>query len=291
MTPRGARRRPLGAATYTFLYAGGLDHALRSLADAGIGLVELTAAPPHVDACTMGGEERRLLRRLIDQLGLSVVSLNPTYLDVNMVSLNAGFRAESTRQLEAAIRLCHDLEVGMLVLFAGRRHPLAPAPRAVVELVLLEQLTHLCDVAEPLGVTIGLENGPTLVLDRAIEVADACHTVDRPGLRAVFDVANAQMVEDPAAALPELLPHLGLVHLSDTTPLKWAHAAVGEGSVSFGAVASALDAAGYDGPSIMEIVDLASPLEALTTSAAALCELGWATVSPMRVDAPRGEGS
>ncbi len=271
--------RPLGAATYTFLYAGDLDHALRSLAAAGIGLVELTAAPPHVDGCTMPQERRRHLRRLVDELGLRVLTLNPTYLDLNLVSLNTAFRAESARQLETALRLCHDLEVAMLVLFSGRRHPLAPAPRSLVEPLLLSQLAHLCDVAEQLGVTIGLENGPTLVLDRAGEVVEVCRTLDRPGLRAVYDVANAQMVEDPAAGVADVSEYLGLVHLSDTTTAKWAHAPVGRGQVPFGAVARALDDVGYSGPTIMEIVDLDRPLEALVESAAALSSLGWSTVT------------
>lgn len=283
------RRRPLGAATYTFLYAGTLHDALRSLASAGISLVELTAAPPHVDGCAMAPEDRRRLRRLISRLGLHILTLNPTYLDVNLVSLNTAFRAESVRQLEAALHLAHDLEVRMLVLFSGRRHPLAPAPRSLVEPVLLSELSHLCDIAQRLGVTIGLENGPTLVLDRAGEVAEVCRTLDRPELRAVYDVANAQMVEDPVAGISDLTGYLDLVHLSDTTSAKWAHAPVAEGEVPFAAIAEALDDAGYAGPSIMEIVDLGRPLEALIDSASALSELGWSTVPALRQTAETGD--
>ncbi|MDA8359076.1 MAG: sugar phosphate isomerase/epimerase [Actinomycetota bacterium] len=283
--------RPLGAATYTFLYEGSLEQALRSLAEEGIGMIELTVAPPHVDGCTMPTEDCRRLRRVLRELGLHAVSLNPTYLDLNLVSLNTRFRQESTRQLEEALRLCHDLEIGMLVLFAGRRHPLAPAPRALVEPVLLEQLAHLCDVAEPLGVTIGLENGPTLVLDRGAEVADACRALGRRGLRAVIDVANAQMVEEPARALAAAAPYLALVHLSDTTRARWAHAPIGEGDVDFGAVAAVLESLGYRGPSIMEIVDLACPLQAMVTSAALLARLGWGTISPMPVSLPGATGA
>jgi len=282
-------RRPLGAATYTFLYAATLHDALRSLASAGISLVELTAAPPHVDGCTMTPEDCRRLRRLVSSLGLHVLTLNPTYLDVNLVSLNTPFRAESVRQLEAALHLAHDLEVGMLVLFSGRRHPLAPAPRSLVEPVLLSELSDLCDTAQRLGVTIGLENGPTLVLDRAAEVAEVCRTLDRPELRAVYDVANAQMVEDPAAGIGALTGYLDLVHLSDTTAAKWAHAPVGEGDVPFAAIAEALDGAGYAGPSIMEIVDLGRPLEALVDSASALSELGWTTVHASGQTAETGD--
>jgi sugar phosphate isomerase/epimerase len=124
-------------------------------------------------------------------------------------------------------------------------------------------------------VVIGLENGPTNVLDRAAQVAAVCGVVDRPSLRMVYDVANAQMVEDPAEGLSDVLPHLALVHVSDTSRTRWAHARVGGGDVDFEAIAGALDSARYDGPSVMEIVDFDDPAGALASSLKALRRWGW----------------
>jgi sugar phosphate isomerase/epimerase len=141
--------------------------------------------------------------------------------------------------------------------------------------MLFDGLDALLTRAERLGVVVGLENGPTNFLDRAVQVAGVCAEVDRPSLRIVYDVANAQMVEDPAASVTEVLPHLALVHLSDTTRARWAHTRVGRGDVDFEAVSRALDDAGYDGPSLMEIVDLDDPAGALTSSLDALRRWGW----------------
>ncbi len=274
--------RALGAATYTYLYSCSLLEALRRLAQSGVGLVELTVAPPHVDRCTLDREMRERVRNEIAELGMTAVSLNPTYLDINLVSLNTDMREASLEQLKAALRLGHDLEVPMLVLFAGRRHPLAPAPRALVDPLLFDQLGQLLKLSEELGVKIGLENGPTLVLDKCEDVAEVCRIIGSPSLRAVFDVANSHMVEEPSAGLRHVLPYLGLVHLSDTTRVRWEHSRVGSGDIAFGPIATVLDRARYEGPSIMEIVDLASPTEGLTSSARKLAKDGWQLASPLR---------
>lgn len=274
--------RPLGAATYTFLFRGSLAGAVDQVADTGCRLVELTTAPPQVAAGALdAGTVREVAVRLRER-GLTPVSLNPTYLDLNLASLNHGIRAETVRQLRAGLEACHDLAVGMLVVFPGRRHVLAPAPMADSYATLLDELGPLADRAGELGVTLGLENGPTNFLDRAGQVAQLCRDVASPHVRAVFDVANSHMVENPAEGVREIAPWLGLVHLSDTTKARWQHAPVGRGDVAFADFARALDATGYTGPSIMEIVELAEPAAALTGSAAALAPLGWATGVPER---------
>lgn len=267
--------RPLGAATYTYLYSCSLLEALRRLAELGVGFVELTVAPPHVDRCALDRQMRQRVRNAIAELGMTVVSLNPTYLDINLVSLNTDMREASLVQLKAALRLGHDLEVPMLVLFAGRRHPLAPAPRALVDPILFDQLGRLLELSEEVGVKIGLENGPTLVLDKGEDVAEVCRVIGSPSLRAVFDVANSHMVEEPPLGLAHVLPYLGLVHLSDTTRARWEHSRVGSGDVTFAPIAAMLDTARYDGPSVMEIVDLEHPTEALSSSAQRLADDGW----------------
>jgi L-ribulose-5-phosphate 3-epimerase len=274
--------RRLGAATYGFLYSHSLPDALRALAEAGVHDVELTGAAPHVEDGVLAPRDAAALRRLVGELGVRLVSLNPTYLDLNLASLNRGIREESVRQLLAALRLCHDLEAERLVLFGGRRHVLLPAPMERVEPVLLDGLATLAAEAERLGVTIGLENGPTLLLERGRDVARVLETVGHPRLRAVFDVANAWMVEEPAAGIEPLLDRLCLLHLSDTTRARWAHAPVGEGTVPFAAFAERLALAGGDEPSILEVIEMGDPLGGIRRSIDRLEPLGWATSAPWR---------
>jgi sugar phosphate isomerase/epimerase len=273
--PASNLRRALGAATYTFLYATSLENALRALAGTGLRFVELTAAPPHVQDCRLSSQESRKIRRLAEELNIQLLTLNPTYLDLNLASLNRGIRQETLRQLTAGLQLCYDLQISTLVLFGGRRHVLIPAPLELVETVLLDGLDCLLDKAAALGITIGLENGPTLLLDHGGDVAKVCETVRHPSLGAVFDSANSFMVEDPVEGLQSLLRHLVLVHLSDTTRNVWAHSPIGEGAIDFGRLATTLGAAEYQGPTVLEVIDPANPVGGLERSIRQLAALRW----------------
>lgn len=267
--------RLLGAATYAFLFDRSLPDAIDAVAESGARHLELMAAPPHVVDGRIPSGEAVAIRRQLAGSGITATSLNPTFLDLNLASVNSGMRAETVRQVRNALRTCHELEIPLLVLFPGRRHVLAPAPLQTSREILLAELAALLPLAAELGVVIGLENGPSNFLDRAWQVADVCTEIGSPILRAVFDVANAHMVEDPVDGLAAIVPHLALVHVSDTTRQRWAHGPVGTGDVDFPRFAAALDRSGYDGVTIMEIIDPEHPIDGLVRSSRALAGLGW----------------
>ncbi len=268
--------RQLGAATYGYLYSASLDDALTRLADAGFRLVEIMTTPPHLSPDTAGPYMRRRLVRHIRRLGLRVLSLNPTYLDLNLISINDGIRQETTRQLRATLELCHDLEAEMVVVIPGRRHILIPSPFNDASGVLDRELLPLLDYAERLSVRVCLENGPSLFLEKADQVRTVCDRLRHRALAMLFDVANSHMVEPVAHALEGVAASVSLIHLSDTSRKRWAHAPVGRGTVPFSAVAEVLDRLSYQGPSILEVIDGEDPLPGLRASAEALATLGWA---------------
>lgn len=270
-------KKHLGAATYTFLYKESIFSAIDSLARSGFRTIELTATPPHIDIDDFDNQSRKRLRTRVAKCEINIVSVNPTYLDLNLASLNTGMRKETVRQLKLTLQLCSDLEATILVLFGGRRHVLIPAPLNITKQVVVDELEYLLDYANMLGVTIGLENGPTLLFQTGTDLVDMIKLMSSPNLRAVFDVANAHMVEEPINGLKAILPYMNLLHISDTTKAKWAHSPVGDGDVQFDKIAEVLDAATYLGPSILEVIDIDNPNAGLERSAFELNQLGWST--------------
>lgn len=267
--------RPLGAATYGFLYRSTLEEALTALAELGMREVELTASPPHLWPAGAGAYERLRLARRLRRLGLTVVSVNPTYLDLNLVSLNPAIREATLGELESCIELCHDLQGQLVVVIGGRRHGLLPSPLEDATGVLKRGLERLLRRASALGVRLGLEAAPSLFLERTQDVVAVIEEMADPGLRLVFDSANVFTAEDPLPAWRLASAHAGLVHLSDTTRSRWTHGAVGTGDVPFPALAEAIALTGYAGPSVLEVVDGADPAGSLARSVAALAPLGW----------------
>ena len=119
---------PLSGCSFGWLHRAPLADALRALSAAGVRTIELTTAPPHLSAGAIGPYERLELARLLGGLQLRVVSVNPSFADLNLISTNAEIREVSERQLIANIELAADLGADYVVVIPGRRHALAPAP-------------------------------------------------------------------------------------------------------------------------------------------------------------------
>ena len=291
MTPPPHTRLPLAGSTFGYLQHRPLSEALDDLAAHGLTQVEITPMPPHLHAPALGAYDRRALRRRLDRLGLRCLSVNPGFVDLNLISTNPEFRELSLRQIEAGIELSHDLEARFHVVVPGRRHALSPAPAEDTRAVLLDGLERLIRTAQPAGVVLALENSPYGFLGKADDlvgihddvVGNSNQTVgmsngggDAP-LQLCYDVANALAQEDPAAGVRLIGPRLGLAHVSDTPRSPWKHTSPGRGDVDFAAFAAALVDVGYAEATVYELVDDEDPGPRLAADLAALCAHGFAT--------------
>jgi sugar phosphate isomerase/epimerase len=266
---------PLSGCTFGWLHRAPLADALRSLAAHGVRSIELTTASPHLFTRHFGSYERKELARLLSSLRLAVVSVNPSYADINLVSTNPEIREISERQLAAEIELAADLGASHLVVIPGRRHALAPAPDDAAKAILNDGLERLLDRATALGVTIALENSPYGFLGSSADLLSLVRAWDSPRLRVAYDVANALAQEDPAEGVARLGRYLALAHVSDTWRTRWAHTSVGRGEVDFAGFNAALTAAGFAGPTVYELVDGEDPAPRLPADLAALEKAGW----------------
>ena len=90
---------------------------------------------------------------MLNALDMRVVSVNPSFVDINLVSTNPEIREVSERQLIANIELAADLGASCVVVIPGRLHALAPAPPAAAQAVLDRGIARLVARAEELGIT------------------------------------------------------------------------------------------------------------------------------------------
>jgi sugar phosphate isomerase/epimerase len=266
---------PLAGCTFGWLHRAPLAGALRALSGHGVRAIELTTAPPHLFTPHFGQYERRELARLLRALEIRVVSVNPTFVDINLISTNPELREASVRQLIAEIELAADLGAPYAVAVPGRRHQLAPAPAGAAREVLDDALARLTARAAEVGVTVALENSPYGYLGTSAELLEIVRQWDTPSLRVTYDVANALAQEDPADGVARLAPYLALAHVSDAWRARWAHTSVGRGEVDFTGFAAALAAAGFTGPTVYELADGEDPEPRLAADLAALRGAGW----------------
>jgi sugar phosphate isomerase/epimerase len=266
---------PLSGCSFGWLHVSPLTDALRALARHGFRSLELTTTPPHLFAPAFGPYERQELAQTLARLGLQVVSVNPSFADINLVSTNPEIREVSTAQIMANLELAADLGASFVVVIPGRRHALAPAPDGAARAVLDQALARLVPRAGQLGVTIALENSPYGYLGPAADLIGIVEQWGSPHLRITYDVANALAIEDPAEGVRRVGRHLALAHVSDTWRSQWAHTSVGRGEVDFAGFARALAGIGFDGPTVYELVDGVDPEPRLPADLAALAAAGW----------------
>jgi L-ribulose-5-phosphate 3-epimerase len=265
----------LGAATFTYLYECSLEEAIRRLADHGFPFFELTATPPHPTPEEMDLPARRKLAQLCERLGIRPLAVQPTFTDVNLATLNRGIREESVRQIQECIRLASDLGASMVVVVPGRVRPLIPPPFEASLAQAAGSLEACLPLAEQLGIMLALESTPYSITPDAARLLQLVERLGHPQVGVALDVANNSMVEPPEDALRAVRPHLRLIHLSDTLPTRWLHAAVGDGSLDFASIAGVVREIGYEGPTILETTVADDPDGALRRSRQALERLGW----------------
>ncbi len=266
----------LGAAQYTYLWQLPLEDSIRRLAELGFRWLEIMTAPPHFWPGEIGRKDVASVRKLLDSLGLSLVSVNPTYVDLNMASPNKGLRKECVRQMKEQLRLARDLGAEMLVVVPGKCHPLLRAPfERIWGEWGRESLAQCLEAAEHLGVTLALENVPMFYVDRADVLMRVIEEFGSERLKVAFDVANAVMVETVPEALSKVKDDLALVHLSDTDRTPWSHLPVAKGCIDFEEIARELTAIQFGGISILEVIYPLDSDGAMGGSAERLEALGW----------------
>ncbi len=266
---------PFAVNTYSYIWRASARECLEQLADQGFTGFEILVNPPHLWPAALPAAERSAVAALLAARGLRITSLNPPSLDLNLVAPAEEMRRYTIDHYRDVIRLAGDWGVPWVITMPGKTHPLLPAPRERVLDWCRSALDELLALAEPLGVSLLLENIPAAFLPRATDLVAFVEDYGHPGLGIVYDVANGVFVgEAPDEGILTTRPHLRLVHLSDTGTDVWAHGPVGSGVVPFAAAAGALAEIGYANPSVLEIITT-HPERDIPDSADKLRALGW----------------
>ena len=268
-----------GANTYAYMRSHSAELCVNRLADFGFQEFELMTHPGHLWPADMAPAQRRALRRLFDERGLTLTALNMPNIDINVAGAAAEMRAYSLNLIEKTVRLAGDLGARGVVIGPGKANPLFPAPAAELMGYFYAALDRLCPVAQSAGTALWVENMPFAFLPAIGELMDALKHYGNDAVRIVYDIANAYFIgEDFAAGLQQCRARLALVHLSDTGRQVYRHDPVGLGTVPFAQVPAALAAAGYTKKPMLEIISR-DPDRDIIASAAKLAVLGLGTAA------------
>jgi L-ribulose-5-phosphate 3-epimerase len=263
-----------GANTYSYMRAVGAEACLARLAALGFREFELMVHPGHLWPSELSAGQRRSLRRLIEQSGWTLTTLNMPNIDINVAAAAPEMRAYSLKLLGDIVRLAGELGASGVVIGPGKANPLFAADSSELIGHFFAALDRLVPISEKSGTALWIENMPFAFLPAIGELMDALRRYGNDALRIVYDIANAYFIgEDFVAGLQQCRERLALVHLSDTGRQVYRHDPIGLGEVNFESVPRALHAAGYARWPMLEIISR-DPDRDIVASADKLAALG-----------------
>lgn len=233
------------------------------------------AALPHIDLWNRAADLAGEIRQASARTGLRISGLNPPGLDINISSADASMRDWSVAMYISVGRLAADVGARYLVVHPGRVPVLIPAPFDVARDWVLAALSEIARALEPIGLKVLFENTPTGLLDTGAECLGVIEEIGASNLGLVYDVANGFMVEDPNDGLRAVAERLEVVHVSDTTRIRWLHDPVGTGEVDFAGLAATVADIGFAGDVVLETVHPGVISDGLARDRALLLAAGW----------------
>ena len=258
-----------GINTYSYTQSMSAADCVRTLAERGVRTVELMLYPGHL-WITDHQETLIDLRRVIEQSGITLVTLNSPNIDLNIAAATAEMRDHSIALNIEYLQVAAELQAQALIIGPGKPNPLFPLPRDAMEPYFFRALDALIPIAERNGIELWAENMPFAFLPEAGALMDSLDRYGADSIGVCYDVANAHFIgENPVAGFDRVSPRLRLVHLSDTGQSVYRHDPVGLGNVNFAVLMPKLKTLKLERPPMLEIIsrdpdrDIARSIETL----------------------------
>ena len=263
----------IGGSTFSFIWREPASSALERMLEIGLNDFNVLVVPGHLWAADLSASGRVALRRHFESSGIRLESLNLPALDLNLASCVPEVRACSVAMYREALQLSAELGACAVVAVPGRVSSLLAPDQEDTLGWLAETVGAILRTADELGQDIYLELHPLTPLPTAEKIGAFVDIFDTPRLTVAYDVANAEYFgEDYRTAIRSLGHRIGQVHLSDATRTAWRHDALGRGTVDVAAALAAIEAIGFSGVTVLEIVS-SEPIAEMRESLAILATL------------------
>lgn len=267
--------RSFACNTYSYTMSHTAGDCLAYLADLGFSEFELMMYPGHLWPPDMDAAQRAALRRLVENRGLRIGTLNMPNVDMNIAGASAQMRRHTLDLLRQIVELAGELGAEGVVIGPGKANPLFPAPRERLEGYFFSALDELIPAAKRAGTALWVENMPFAFIPGIEGLMQALDRYGSDELGIVYDVANGHFIgEDLGEALRRCQRRLKLVHLSDTGRSVYRHDAVGMGDVPFRAVPPVLAEIAHVRLPVLEIISQDADAD-IVSSAGKLSAMGF----------------
>ncbi len=233
--------------------------AVERIAAAGYEGVELLADVPHLYPCTLSDLDLTRLSAALDGCGLSVANINANtamgyygrsfwepLFEPSLANPDKAARKWRVEYSKQCLDLAGALGCRNVSLTSGRVVS-GSNPETAFEL-LRDSLEKVLVHAEKVGVKVGIEYEPGLLVERCEELLALFEAMDSPWLGANLDLGHSHVLgEDPETVIGVLASRILNIHLEDIRGRKHYHLIPGQGDMNFRNLFEILRRHGYDG--------------------------------------------
>ncbi len=239
----------LGASTLGYRHDS-LDVALHEISAHGFhtcDVVMLSNYCAHFNPVTASADEKARLQAQLQELGLSIATLN---VGDGLLGIPAQ-RAGALKWAMASLDYAKELGGYAITIQSG----VEPKPSEWLETAraVAKDLRILGDYAAGMGLDLTLELHKTMLMSNTQQALDLMDLVDHPQVGVALDPSHLTYAGEKAAdAALKLGSHVKHVHLRDGVG-KNILVVPGDGTVDFRALAAALEKTGYDRAAVIEL--------------------------------------
>jgi sugar phosphate isomerase/epimerase len=235
-----------------------LTDALRGIKQAGFEGVEILADTPHAYPDAIDTTLTANVAHELSRLGLAVSNINcncsfgywkdappEPYFEPSLISPNPKHRADRTRLILKTLQFAKDIGAANVSITSGRCIGGMPPDEAAGQFA--ESIKPILDAADRLGVNVGIECEPGLLIEYVAELREWIDRLNHPRFGANLDIGHSVVMGEsiPEAVLP-LEGRIWNLHVEDLPGRKHYHMIPGEGTFPWEDLRDALVDTRYD---------------------------------------------
>ncbi|MGN6506113.1 MAG: sugar phosphate isomerase/epimerase family protein [Tepidisphaeraceae bacterium] len=230
----------------------GLHDAVTAIADAGFTAVEILADAPHAFPPTMSAADRAQVRQLLDSRSLAVSNVNANctfaywkdappepYFEPSLISPNPKHRQARSELILQTLDFAREIGARNISITSGKC--LGGMTPALAAAQFAEEIRPILDRADALGVEVGIELEPGLLLEFVTELRHWIGWLNHPRFGANLDighsVVNGERMDE---AIQTLAGRIWNCHVEDLPGRKHYHQTPGTGTLDWPLLAAAL---------------------------------------------------
>lgn len=235
-----------------------LVDALRGIKSAGFAGVEILADTPHAYPETLDDASVSSISRELETLDLAVSNINANctfgywrhappepYFEPSLISPIKQYREDRTRLILRTLDFAKQVHARNISITSGRM--LGGMPPVAAAKQFSESIRPILDRADQLGIDIGIECEPGLLLEYVAELKEWIDRLHHPRFGANLDIGHSQVMGE---SIPDAVKLLGgriwNLHVEDIPGRKHYHMIPGEGTLDWNGLKSALHQVHYD---------------------------------------------